>query len=238
METRTSEQLLQQTLLIDADDTLWENNIYFDRAIASFVSYLDHGEHTPEQVREVLYQCERETIPEHGYGLAGFRRSLVTCFERVHGAEATPEQRCSIDAFAQKIADQQIELLDGVAETLPQLAVRHRLILVTKGDSKEQLGKLARSGIHAHFSAVEVPAEKHAAAYRDLVSRHGLEPATTWMIGNSPRSDVNPALAAGLHAVFIQHASTWVLEHDEIRPPLPPQRLLELESFAELLHHF
>jgi len=25
-----------QTLLIDADDTLWENNIYFERAIREF----------------------------------------------------------------------------------------------------------------------------------------------------------------------------------------------------------
>src|SRR5579862_5525629 len=68
-----------QTLLIDADDTLWENNIYFERAIAAFISYLDHREYTREQVREKLNEVERENVREHGYGLVSFRRALVTC---------------------------------------------------------------------------------------------------------------------------------------------------------------
>ena len=48
------------------------------------------------------------------------------------------------------------------------------------------------------------------------------------MIGNSPKSDINPALAAGLHAVFIPHDSTWVLEHEVVNQPPPGQHLLEL----------
>ncbi|HEY9128116.1 MAG TPA: haloacid dehalogenase, partial [Acidobacteriaceae bacterium] len=72
-----------QTLLFDADDTLWENNIYFERAIASFIAYLDHKTHTPEEVRLALNQAERETILAHGYGLTSFTRSLITCFERL-----------------------------------------------------------------------------------------------------------------------------------------------------------
>src|SRR5262249_13324934 len=72
-----------QTLLIDGDDTLWENNVYFERAIAAFISYLDHHEYSPAQVRQQLNAVERETILAHGYGLPSFTRSLVRCFERL-----------------------------------------------------------------------------------------------------------------------------------------------------------
>jgi putative hydrolase of the HAD superfamily len=208
-----------QTLLFDADDTLWENNIYFERAIAAFISYLDHRVHTPEEVRERLNHVERATIAAHGYGLKSFRKSLVDCFEQLTDGPVTPEKHERIVAFAQSIADQEIELLPGVAETIAELARRHRCILVTKGDDSEQRDKLSRSGLAEHFSAVEVLAEKHGAAYRSIAAEHGCELGQTWMIGNSPRSDINPALEAGLHAVFIPHDFTWVLEHEVVNQP-------------------
>jgi putative hydrolase of the HAD superfamily len=230
--------LSPQTLLIDADDTLWENNIYFERAIACFIGYLDHHQHAHAEVRQVLNRCEHATIAAHGYGMASFERSLVDCFTELSGAPPLDEQRLRIASFANSIADQAIELLSGVAETLPVLAQRHRLILVTKGNAREQQRKLDRSGIHMHFTAVEIPPEKHLEAYREIVTRHGLAPETTWMIGNSPRSDINPALAAGLHAVYVHHPNTWVLEHDDLAQPIPPQRLLQLDCFAALAEHF
>jgi putative hydrolase of the HAD superfamily len=227
-----------QTLLIDADDTLWENNIYFERAITSFISYLDHRVHTPEEVRGHLNQVEHATIKAHGYGLHSFRRSLVTCFEQLADEPLTPEKHRRIESFAESIADQEIELLPNVAPTLADLATRHRLIMVTKGNPEEQTDKLRRSGLASHFAAVEVLPEKHDEAYRSLASHHGCEACSTWMIGNSPRSDVNPALAAGLHAVFIPHDFTWVLEHEIVNQPPTGQHLLELASFADLVRYF
>jgi putative hydrolase of the HAD superfamily len=227
-----------QTLLIDADDTLWENNIYFERAIAAFISYLDHKDYTREQVRAKLNEVERENVLAHGYGLVSFRRALVTCFERLSSAPVTPEKHDQIMSFAQSIAEEEIDLLEGVAETLPQLAARHRLILVTKGNQEEQLDKLARSGVADYFAAVEVPREKDPDAYHAVCGKHALERQTTWMIGNSPRSDINPALACGLHAVYIHHPNTWVLEHEALDPAPEGQHLLELASFGELLEWF
>lgn len=227
-----------QTLLIDADDTLWENNIYFERAIASFITYLDHETHTPTEVREHLNRCEHATITAHGYGLKSFRRSLINCFEQLSGISVTNEQHQSILRFADAIDHHEIELLPRVAETLTELSARHRLILVTKGDHAEQHGKLLRSGLAPHFSAVEVLPEKHNEAYVALSSQHRCESASTWMIGNSPRSDINPALTAGLHAIFIPHSFTWVLEHETVSEPPAGQHLLQLPAFADLLHHF
>lgn len=227
-----------QTLLIDADDTLWENNVYFERAIAAFISYLDHRVHTAAEVREHLNHVEHATIAERGYGLTSFRHSLVVCFEELTDRPMTEEKRERILSFAQAIAEHEIELLPGVAETLAELAERHRVLLVTKGNPMEQRDKLERSGLARFFGDVEVLPEKHEDAYRSLARHHGCEASRTWMIGNSPRSDINPALAAGLHAVFIPHDFTWVLERETLQSPPMGQALLELTKFTELTAYF
>jgi putative hydrolase of the HAD superfamily len=227
-----------QTLLFDADDTLWENNIYFERAISSFISYLDHRVHTPEEVREHLNHIERATIKAHGYGLKSFRKSLIACFEQLTDKPVTPEKHTRIVSFAQSIADHEIELLAGVPNTIADLSARHRCILVTKGDDAEQRDKLQRSGLAPHFAAVEVLAEKTGGAYSALAHQHECDRDRTWMIGNSPKSDINPALAAGLNAVFIPHDFTWVLEHEVVNQAPTGQHLLELATFAELTQHF
>jgi len=223
-----------QTLLIDADDTLWENNVYFERAIAAFISYLNHRDYSPAQIRQALNAVERETILAHGYGLSSFKQSLVTCFERLSPTPMTDDNRRRILGFAQAIADQEIELLPEVASTLAELSTRHKLILMTKGNQAEQADKLARSGLAQNFAAVEIVAEKDPATYRSVMQRHELGHGSGWMIGNSPKSDINPALAAGLHAVFLFHKDTWVLEHAEIDPAPHGQHLLELDSFSKL----
>ena len=231
-------KFLRQTLLFDADDTLWENDIYFERAISAFISYLDHRIHTTEEVREHLNTIERVTVAQHGYGLMSFRRSLVKCFEDLTASPVGEEKHRRIVSFVDSIAEQELELLPGVAETLPVLAERHRLLMVTKGDIEEQRDKLERSGLSQHFAAVEVLTEKQESAYRTLAHRHDCDPATTWMIGNSPKSDINPALAAGLNAVFVPHDFTWVLEHEMVDKPPTGARLIELSQFRELADYF
>ena len=223
-----------QTLLIDADDTLWENNVYFERAIAAFIGFLNHQEYSPAEVRLALNAQERATILAHGYGLTSFTRSLVAVYEQLSPGPVNEHNILRVRSFARSIAEQEIELLPGVVETLAELATRHRLILMTKGDQAEQADKLARSGLAQYFSAVEIVAEKNPDTYQEVIACHELKPHTSWMIGNSIKSDINPALAAGLHAVFLFHKDTWVLEHAALGAAPEGQHLLELESFAKL----
>jgi putative hydrolase of the HAD superfamily len=228
-----------QTLLIDADDTLWENNVYFERAIADFISFLNHRERTPAEVREILNEVERESIVSHGYGLHSFAHSLVKTFERLSIEPLTAALHETIHGFARTIAEQPVQVLPRVSETLQYLSSRrHQLILVTKGDLREQSGKVERSGLREYFSAIEIVAEKHVLEYRAIVGRHELAPEQTWMVGNSPKSDINPALGAGINAVFVPHDDTWVLEHEELASPQPPAQLLVIRRFAELRDHF
>lgn len=236
VEARAS--LIPLTLMFDADDTLWENNIYFERAIERFIGFLAHPTMTPSEVRDAFDRLETVRVKTHGYGCNAFHQSLVAGFEHLTGAPCEAQHVAELAACAAGIRDADIALLPGVAETLPVLAERHTLILVTKGDHEEQTAKLQRSGLEQYFRHVEVLHEKHTSAYLQLLERYRLDPAQTWMIGNSPRSDANPALRAGMHAAYLPHPSTWVLEEEAITEPAPGRQLLHLEGFAELLSHF
>jgi len=228
----------RQNLLIDADDTLWENNIYFERVIASFISFLNHHEFTPQQVREVLYDVERENIVTHGYGLASFARALVITFEKLSVEPVTPALHATIEELARTIAEHPMEIIAGVEPTLEYLQARHRMIVVTKGNSTEQSGKFARSGLARYFEDIEIVSEKDAPTYRGVIAKYALDPKITWMIGNSPRSDINPSLAAGINAVFVPHANTWALEHESLDAAPVGQTLLSVDSFEALRLHF
>src|SRR5512142_2332342 len=218
-----------QTLLIDADDTLWANNVYFERAIASFISFLNHREYSPQQVREVLNDVERDCIVKHGYGLHSFAHALVDTFERLAVEPLTPALHETIHGFAHEIADHPVEIFERVPETLEYLAARHHLIMMTKGNVTEQSGKVERSGLKEFFSAVEIVAEKNPPAYRSVVEKYGLAKDQTWMIGNSPLSDINPALHAGLNAVFIPNHMTWVIENGVVDAAGAAGRLIVIE---------
>jgi putative hydrolase of the HAD superfamily len=227
-----------QHLLIDADDTLWENNIYFERAIANFISFLNHHEYSAQQVRAVLNEVERGCIIKHGYGLHSFAHALMETFERLAVEPLTPSLHETIHGFAHTIAEHPVEIIAGVPETLDYLAGRHNLILMTKGALAEQTGKIERSGLKEYFSSVEIVAEKDVETYRDIIAKYDLPNDSSWMVGNSPKSDINPALAAGINAVFVPHNNTWILEHEEMAEAQPPARLLVLEKFTGLQEYF
>jgi putative hydrolase of the HAD superfamily len=224
-----------QFLLFDADDTLWENNIYFERVIGHAQARLEPFGIGPSQFRARLNETELHHIPTYGYGTLNFTRSLVEAFESYLPPDAGPGLTARIRELAVGIMRQPIELIPGVEETLEYLFRRHHLFLITKGDHAEQGAKIEASGLAKFFRQIEIVPDKHAAVYRGLMRTHGWDPPRTWMIGNSRRSDIHPALEAGMNAVFIPHEHTWILEHED---PMHHPRLLELESFSDLRNHF
>jgi putative hydrolase of the HAD superfamily len=225
-----------QVLIIDGDDTLWENNVYFEQSIEAFIDFVDHASLSRDQVRTALDEVERLNARVHGYGSAAFAHNLRQAYERLMARAIEPTALDYLMSLARRITEEALELLPEVEATLDYLEGRHRLILFTKGETEEQRLKLQRSGLADRFDAVVVTREKDVAAYRDLVATQGIERESAWMIGNSPRSDINPALDAGLQAVFIPHRHTWRLEEAELPPA--DGRLLVLGSFGQLRDHF
>jgi putative hydrolase of the HAD superfamily len=226
----------RQHLIVDADDTLWENNIYFEQAFDEFCEFLSHSRLSPAQVREVLDEMEMANAKIHGYGSANYGRNLAQCYQHLAERDIRDDDLAKVMGFAARILDRPMEVMDGVAETLEYLSMRHDLTLLTKGNFEEQKLKLDRSGLGIYFGHTSVVKEKDAQAYRSLVAERQLDPANTWMIGNSPKSDINPALRVGLKAVFIPHPHTWGLEKEEVEDG--EGRLLILENFAGLREHF
>jgi putative hydrolase of the HAD superfamily len=228
--------MTRQTLIIDADDTLWENNIYFERAVDAFLDFLAHSTMSRADVRAVLDEIERANLKTLGYGAAGFSRNLRQCYEHLAERDISDDDLATVMSFGEAILSQPIEIIDGVVETLDYLRERHHLVLMTKGHPEEQRLKIDRSGLETHFQHVAIVREKDPAAYETLTVELAVAPEQTWMVGNSPRSDINAPLAAGLNAVFVPHESTWSLELQELATG--PGRLLVLERFTELRHHF
>jgi putative hydrolase of the HAD superfamily len=221
-----------QHLIFDADDTLWENNIYFEEAFDRFCEFLNHSQMTPAQIRATLDEIEIVNSKVHGYGAKNFARNLAQCYRHLceRGIEEADVQR--VMAFADEILKAPMELMPEVEETLARLGEAHELTMFTKGHPEEQHSKIDRSGLRSYFDHCAVVKEKNAGAYRSLADERGFNLNRTWMIGNSPKSDINPALKAGLRAVFIPHPRTWTLERETI--PASHERLLQVKTFADL----
>lgn len=230
----TNEQVLGPTLIIDADDTLWENNIYYEECIAAFVELMAARGFGREEAERTLEAVERERTAQVGYAPEEFAHSLVIAYQRLcerHGQPVEDEVADVVWEIGQAVVEYPILLLEGVAETLARLSGHCRLLLLTKGDREVQESKLARSGLGHLFDGVHIVPEKDAEVIRSLLAHYGLRPEQTWVVGNSPRSDINPALEAGVGAIYVPHPNTWHLEQEEIAEP---ERVTVLNRLSEL----
>ncbi len=223
-------------LILDADDTLWENNIYFEDAFDQFIEFLAHSRLQPHEVRAALDEIELVNARIHGYGSKNYGRNLRQCYEHLSERGVCDGDLDTVMSFAERILECPMKVLDGVGETLGYLTSRHDLTLFTKGHPDEQKLKIDRSGLGSYFTHTAIVKEKDSTAYRKLVEERSFDPQRSWMIGNSPKSDINPALECGLNAVFVPHSRTWGLELEEIRPG--SGKLIVVERFSDLRNHF
>lgn len=230
----------RQHLIFDADDTLWENNKYFEEAFADFVAFLDHEHLTHQDILDVLDSIQRVNRHSLGYGSRSFAASLRQTFRQIMDLAEDDPRLDEAEAFGLRILDLEMEPIAEVEPTLRALHPHHDLVILTKGHPEEQQAKLDRSPITHLFDEAVIVTEKTADTYLEAIERFRFDPARTWMIGNSPRSDINPALVAGINAIFVPHPRTWHLEMEELNH-LPDQHagaLLQLERFADILNHF
>ena len=231
-EQMTNEQM-KPTLIVDADDTLWENNVHYEQCLAAFAELMVAQGFGREEAERTADAVERERIPQV-YAPEEFARSLIITYRRLcerHDQPVEDQVLGEVWEIGQAVIEYPLVLLEGVVETLARLSGRCRLLLLTKGDREVQGDKLARSGLGHLFEGVHIVSEKDADVLRGLLARYGLRPERTWMVGNSPRSDINPALEAGIGAIYVPHPNTWTLEQEAIAHP---ERVIVLKRFGEL----
>ncbi len=225
-----------QTLIFDADDTLWENNQLFERAIEDFFDWVAHPTLERTALRALLDEIEAANTVAHGYGSKVFLGTLADCFARLRERPASYDEQQQITRLAVALVEHRVELMPGVSETLAELGARHELRLLTKGDHEEQQAKLDASGLAHHFASIHIVPEKDDATYAGLVADLGLDVGRCWMIGNSPKSDILPARNVGLRAVFIPNENPWFLEQADL--DLADPGVLHLPTLRELTRHF
>jgi putative hydrolase of the HAD superfamily len=221
-----------EIIAFDADDTLWHSERLYVNAQARLKALLAQY-HSPEWLEERLYQTEMRNLQHFGYGIKAFVLSMIeTAVQLSEGRIAGSDVQAIID-LAKEMLAADVELLEHVAETLTSLAQTYALMLITKGDLRDQELKIARSGLARHFRHIEIVSDKSRESYHRLLQRHGIAPERFLMVGNSLRSDILPVLALGASAVYVPYQLTWAHEAAE-RPPAEQPGYYELEHLGLL----
>lgn len=221
-----------RTIGFDADDTLWHNENIFEQVHGRYRELLARH-HDAATVDRTLFATEMKNLELYGYGVKGFTLSAIeTAIALTDGKISADEIRTLIE-LGRDMLEHPVELLDGVADILATLAGSHRLLVITKGDLRDQERKLAKSGLGARFRHVEILSEKDESSYAAILRRHAIAPEEFLMVGNSLKSDIMPVLALGGSGAHVPYHLTWSHERVE-HVPEAPGRFVQLRTIREL----
>lgn len=199
---------------LDADDTLWHSEVYFERTQRRFDELVGRYVGDEVDVHAALTAVERRNLGRYGYGIKGFTLSMIECAIEVTDGAIGIEELSQILAAGRSMLDHPVDLIDGVDDTITYLAESgYRMVIVTKGDLHHQEMKVMASGLAGRVERIEIVAEKDVATYRRVVASMDVAPEQFCMVGNSVKSDVLPVLELGGHAVHVPYHITWEAEH-------------------------
>lgn len=221
------------TIFFDADDTLWENERYFRNAEVLFTDLL--ADYTsPEGVQHMLWQKQEDNIPLFGYGSKTYMIGMADAAMELCGGKLPDHIYYGIKKIITDLAFHELEIIDGVKETLEALQGRYKMIVATKGDLPEQMAKFRKSGLAGYFHHCEVMENKDETNYMELAVKNNLEPEQILMIGNSVKSDIAPVVNIGGMAIHTPHEVVWV--HEMMDMP-QSERILIVQNIREILQY-
>ena len=221
-----------KAIAFDADDTLWVNEPYFLATEKKFCQLL--ADYMPEHtVSQELFKTEMQNMAIYGYGVKAFILSIIETALRISNNTVPPVIIEKIIDYGKEQLNQPVELLDGVAEVLPALKEKYKLVVATKGDLLDQERKLRKSGIEHFFHHIEIMSDKQEADYLKLIRHLDIQSSEFLMIGNSLKSDVLPVLAVGGHAVHIPYHTTWA--HEVVEDSVQHSNFRHFENLKDIL---
>ena len=220
------------TIGFDADDTLWQNEQFFRFTEEQFRALLtDYAE--GEHVSERLLDAEKRNLQHYGFGIKGFTLSMIETAIEITGGQVPATTIEQILSIGREMLSHPVETLPHVQETLEALSKDYCLVLITKGDLFDQERKLAQSGLGEFFKQVEIVSDKTATTYRRIFRQAGGGAERAVMVGNSLKSDIVPAIAAGSYGIYVPHELTWTYEH--VEPPRDAPRFREIADLSQLI---
>ena len=218
-------------ICLDADDTLWHNMRHFDVAERALLALLQpFAEAGVSRAR--LEAVEARNLQLYGYGAKGFTLSMIETALDLAGPDLPSTAVAEILAVGRGLLAHPVEILPGVEAALDALGRHASLVLVTKGDLLHQETKLAASGLGSRFAGVEIVSDKTPATFARIFAARGVAPGRALMAGDSLRSDILPALAAGAFAAHVPHGIAW--SHEQAAEPDGHPRYRRLDSLADL----
>lgn len=215
----------------DADDTLWQNEQFYRLTEEQFASLLGDDADVKD-ISERLLEAEKRNLEHYGFGIKGFTLSMIETAIEITDGKVAAKTIADILDIGRELLRHPVETLPHVEEALRALNGEYLLVMITKGDLFDQERKLAQSGLGDLFGAVEIVSDKSATTYRRIFSKVADGPDRAMMVGNSLKSDIVPAIAAGSYGVFVPHALTWVVEH--VEPPTDAPRFRQIEHLGQL----
>jgi putative hydrolase of the HAD superfamily len=217
------------TIGFDADDTLWHNERFFRLTQDRLVDLLrDHVDGPALRAR--LLESERRNLGTYGFGIKAFTLSMLETALEVTEGRVPSAVLAEILAAGREMLAHPVELLPHAREAVEAARGVGEVVLITKGDLLDQERKLAASGLGELFDAVEIVSDKSEGVYARVFARHGSRPSL--MVGNSLKSDVLPAIAAGAWGVHVASEADWALEAAD--PPHGHPRFREIADLGAL----
>ncbi|MEO8376192.1 MAG: HAD hydrolase-like protein, partial [Candidatus Sumerlaeota bacterium] len=185
----------------------------------------------------MLNHWETFNIRWKGYGYDSYESSLLLTVGMIARRAGRLDLHAGLRATALRwttfLKSHPIKWRPEVEKNLPLLTKRFNTIIVTKGNPKDQMGKVDRCGMRDLFAGAEVVPHKHKSCYLSVLKKYKLNPDETVMVGNSPRSDINNARMAGLRTIYVPHPKTWYREMEPISSDDPPT--VEVQHFGQVL---
>lgn len=222
-----------KVIAFDADDTLWDNQHYYEQAEAVFCEELAaYGD--ADWLSYELFKVETANMGTLGYGAKAFTLSMMETALKISRNTLPAESLSRILSVGKSLLESPATPLPGVEETLSALhdSQRYWLVLFTKGDILDQQNKLRRSGLSHYFHRIEIVADKSEREYKNLCTQTGIRPQELLMVGNSFKSDIRPVLQLGGKAIHIPFEVTWQHEHAE---EFDHEHLLRVDDITQIL---
>jgi putative hydrolase of the HAD superfamily len=218
--------------IFDADDTLWESALYFQRAEEDFIALMRSQGHNAEDTRIEVHLRDIQRLSTTGYGARPYMQTLrAIAQDRI--CPLTPYIDDSLAYISNCLLHHPLVLLPEVFPTLEKMySAGKRMVLYTMGEEDHQMDKLNRSGIAGFFKQIRVVPSKTEAAMKELLAGTGVEPEKACMIGNSPRSDINPAIRCGVNAIYLSRELTWQAEQTEF---IQPDLVTTVDCISQIL---
>lgn len=220
--------------IFDADDTLWESGLYFRRAEEDFIALMQSMGFEPEELRPEIHRRDIERLSHTGYGARPYMKTLKLILEE-KSELVTPYMVDSLEYISNCLLHHPLVLLPGVLASLEKFyGDGRRMIVYTMGEEDHQMDKFNRSGISEYFEHCTIVPMKTKETMMELLASAGIAPDEACMIGNSPRSDINPAIACGVNAIYLERPFTWQAEQIEFAEPGLVTTVTDLQEIVSL----